>query len=84
MDVMRWWKLRPTNPSDLCWNGSRPRAEIVVGAESESEARRKAMLETIEFTPVVPGKKIDLYNPWQDVNATTCEEVFVQTAEDQD
>jgi hypothetical protein len=63
--------------------GSRPRAEIVVSAENESEARRKAMLETLEFTPVVPGKKIDLYNPWQDANATMCEEVSPQTAENQ-
>jgi hypothetical protein len=83
MDVMRSWKLRPTNPSDPCWKGSRPRAEIVVSAENESEARRKAMLETLEFAPVVPGKKIDLYNPWQDANATTCEEVSAQTAKDQ-
>jgi hypothetical protein len=82
MDVMRHWKLRPTNPSDPCWKGSRPRAEIVVSAENESEARTKAMLETLEFTPVVPGKRIDLNNPWQDAGATTCEEVSAETAED--
>jgi len=83
MVVLRRWKLKPTNPSDPCWKRSRPRTEIVVSAETESEARKKAMLETLEFVSVVPGKKLDLNNPWQDAAATTCEEVSAETAEDQ-
>lgn len=79
MDVLRRWRLKPTNPSDPCWKSREPHDEIVVSANNESEARKVALVTTEGWRPVVPGMKKNLYNPWEDASATTCEEISAET-----
>jgi hypothetical protein len=55
------WKLTPTDPSNSIWAKWNPEP-IIVRAESEPEARRLAVLETVQFLAAIPGTPISL-NP---------------------
>jgi len=59
---MRIWKLTPTDPSDRIWKNW-SFEPIIVRAESEAEARRLAVWETLKFLPAIPGAEPPL-NPW--------------------
>ena len=75
MDVLRCWRLKPTNSSDPCWKSWGAQAQIVVSAKNEKDARKAALITAEGWRPVVPGMKKNLYSPWEDASATTCEEI---------
>jgi hypothetical protein len=78
MDVLRHWRLKPIKPSHPCWENREAHAEIVVSGKNESEARTAALITTEGWRPVVPGMKTNLYSPWKDASATTCEEISTE------
>jgi len=59
---MRIWKLTPTNLTDPIWKTWSPEP-IIVRAESETEARKLAQLETLKYIPAIPGMPL-IINPW--------------------
>lgn len=71
---MPLWRLTPIDLSDPQWQHTQPKPILVQG-QDEREARQLAKYQTLEFTPVVPGRKITFSNPWQDSGLTTCEQV---------
>ena len=78
MDDLRCWRLKPTNPCDPCWNHREAHSEIVVSAKNESEARSVALIQTEGYRLHVPGMQPNLYSPWKDASATTCEEISIE------
>jgi len=78
MDGLRCWRLKPINLSDPCWKRREAHPQIVVSANNEKEARKVALITTEGFRLDVAGMKTNLYSPWEDASATTCEEISTE------